>query len=72
MADTKLSRIGKLPVALPAGVTVNYANGLLTVKGPKGALTQEIKGDINVKVEGAEALVEKTAESAGIDAKHGL
>ena len=53
MADTKLSRIGKLPVALPAGVTVNYANGLLTVKGPKGALTQEIKGDINVKVEGA-------------------
>ena len=72
MADTKLSRIGKLPVALPAGVTVNYANGLLTVKGPKGTLTQEIKGDINVKVEGAEALVEKTAESAGIDAKHGL
>ena len=72
MSTAKLSRIGKLPVAVPAGVTVSFANGLLTVKGPKGTLTQEIKGNINVKLEGAEALVEKTAESAGIDAKHGL
>ena len=46
-----MSRIGKLPVALPAGVTVTFENGLLTVKGSKGTLTQEIVGDINIKVE---------------------
>ena len=67
-----MSRIGKLPVALPAGVTVTFENGLLTVKGSKGTLTQEIVGDINIKVEGAEAIVEKTSEAVGTDAKHGL
>ena len=67
-----MSRIGKLPVALPAGVTVTFENGLLTVKGTKGTLTQQIVGDINVKVEGAEAIVEKTSEAVGTDAKHGL
>lgn len=67
-----MSRIGKLPVALPTGVTVTFENGLLTVKGTKGTLTQQIVGDINVKVEGAEAIVEKTSEAVGTDAKHGL
>ena len=67
-----MSRIGKLPVALPAGVTVTFENGLLTVKGSKGTLTQEIVGDINIKVEGAEVIVEKTSEAVGTDAKHGL
>lgn len=67
-----MSRIGKLPVAIPAGVTVTFENGLLTVKGAKGTLTQQIAGDIDVKVEGAEAHVVKTAESDGVDAKHGL
>ena len=67
-----MSRIGKLPVALPAGVSVTFENGLLTVKGSKGTLTQQIVGDINIKVEGAEAIVEKTSDAAGTDAKHGL
>lgn len=67
-----MSRIGKLPVKLPAGVTVTFDKGLLTVKGGKGTLTQEIVGDINIKVEGGEAVVEKTADSVGTDAKHGL
>lgn len=67
-----MSRIGKLPVALPAGVTVTFENGLLTVKGAKGTLTQQIVGDINVKVEGAEAIVEKTSDTVGTNAKHGL
>ncbi|MDE5722141.1 MAG: 50S ribosomal protein L6 [Clostridia bacterium] len=67
-----LSRIGKLPVAVPAGVTVTFENGLLTVKGPKGTLSQKIVGDIDIKVEGAEAHVVKTAESDGVNAKHGL
>ncbi len=67
-----MSRIGKMPVALPAGVTVSFENGLLTVKGSKGTLTQKIVGDIDIKVEGAQAHVLKTAESDGVDAKHGL
>ncbi|MDE6598157.1 MAG: 50S ribosomal protein L6 [Clostridia bacterium] len=67
-----MSRIGKLPVAIPAGVTVTYENGLVTVKGAKGTLTQQITGDIDIKVEGAEAHVVKTGESADANAKHGL
>jgi large subunit ribosomal protein L6 len=67
-----MSRIGKLPVAIPAGVTVTFDNGVLTVKGAKGTLTQEIEGDIDIKVEGAEALVVKKSDSTELDAKHGL
>ena len=67
-----MSRIGKLPVALPAGVTVTFENGLLTVKGGKGTLTQTVVGDINIKVEGTEAIVEKTSQTPDANAKHGL
>ena len=67
-----MSRIGKLPVTLPAGVTVEFKDGVVTVKGGKGTLTQKVVGDINIKVEGAEAIVEKTSDAAGTDAKHGL
>ena len=67
-----MSRIGKLPVAVPAGVTITFENGLLTVKGAKGTLTQNVVGDIDIKVEGAEAHVIKTADKEGTDAKHGL
>ena len=67
-----MSRIGKLPVAIPAGVTITFENGLLTVKGAKGTLTQQVVGDIDVKIEGAEAHVVKTADTAGTDAKPGL
>ena len=67
-----MSRIGKLPVAIPAGVTVTFENGVVTVKGSKGTLTQKIVGDIEIKVNGAEATVEKTSNAVGTDAKHGL
>jgi large subunit ribosomal protein L6 len=67
-----MSRIGKLPVAIPAGVTVSFADGVVTVKGAKGTLTQKIEGDIEVKVEGAEALVIKHGDSTELDDKHGL
>ena len=67
-----MSRIGKLPVAIPAGVTITFENGLLTVKGAKGTLTQKVVGDIDIKLEGAEAHVVKTGEGEGTDAKHGL
>ena len=67
-----MSRIGKLPVVIPAGVTVNFENGLLTVKGSKGTLTQKIVGEIDIKVEGAEAHVLTTGDGEGTNAKHGL
>ena len=58
-----MSRIGKLPVALPAGVTVSFENGVITVKGAKGTLTQKFAGDIDIKVEGSEALVVKKQDT---------
>ena len=67
-----MSRIGKMPVDIPAGVTVSFENGVITVKGGKGTLTQQVNGDIVVKVEGAQAVVEKGNDSPALDAKHGL
>ena len=67
-----MSRIGKLPVALPAGVSVDFKDGLLTVKGPKGTLTQTITGEIDIKTEGAEAHVLTTGTADDTNAKHGL
>ena len=67
-----MSRIGKLPVEIPAGVTVNFADGVVTVKGGKGTLSQKIEGDILIKVEGNHAVVEKGHDSPALDAKHGL
>ena len=67
-----MSRIGKLPVAIPAGVTVAFENGVMTVKGAKGTLTQQVVGGIDIKIEGAEAHVVKTGTAPGDEAKHGL
>ena len=67
-----MSRIGKMPVVIPAGVTVSFADGVVTVKGAKGTISQKIEGDIVVKVDGAHALVEKAHDSEELDAKHGL
>jgi large subunit ribosomal protein L6 len=46
-----MSRIGKLPINIPAGVTVSQNNGVVTVKGPKGELSQKVDSSIIVKVE---------------------
>ncbi|KPF56534.1 large subunit ribosomal protein L6 [Novosphingobium capsulatum] len=46
-----MSRIGKRPVAIPSGVTADIANGVLTVKGPKGTLTLSLVDEINYAVE---------------------
>ena len=45
-----MSRIGKLPISIPAGVTVNQANGVVTVKGPKGELSQHVDASIKVNI----------------------
>lgn len=48
-----MSRIGKLPINIPAGVTVTVENSVVTVKGPKGTLTQTIDPAISIEIEGA-------------------
>ena len=47
-----MSRLGKIPVTIPSGVTVTFEKGLLTVKGAKATLTREVKGDVEIKIEG--------------------
>ena len=58
-----MSKVGKLPVAIPAGVTINVADGLVSVKGPKGELKQAINGNIKVEVNNNE-LVLSTLDNA--------
>lgn len=68
-----MSRIGKLPINLPAGVsvTVNKDNSV-TVKGPKGELTQQIDADIKVSVEENTVVLERPSEQKRHKAMHGL
>ena len=58
-----MSRIGKKPVAIPAGVSADIANGVLTVKGPKGTLTLTLVDDISYAVEGETILVKPANDS---------
>jgi large subunit ribosomal protein L6 len=68
-----MSRIGKKPVALPNGVTISVdAHNIVTVKGPKGELTQKVDSDISVSVEGSELKVERPTEQKRHKALHGL
>ena len=53
-----MSRIGKLPISIPAGVTVSLNNGIVTVKGPKGELSQEINASINVTIQDSQVILE--------------
>ena len=66
-----MSRIGKNPIVVPAGVTVEVAEGIITVKGKKGQLTQEFS-DVTVTVEGDQVLVERSSDHKDHRAKHGL
>ena len=67
-----MSRIGKLPVAIPAGVTISVQGTVVTVKGPKGVLTQEIDPNITVTVEGAVCTVSRLDDEKQNRAFHGL
>ncbi len=66
-----MSRIGKNPVAIPQGVTVEVKDNVITVKGKLGELTQEYS-DVTVKVEDGQVLVERPSDSKDHTAKHGL
>ena len=67
-----MSRIGKSPIAIPAGVTVQVKDHTVTVKGPKGELTQTINPDIDVKVEDGHVLVTRPDDEREHRAMHGL
>jgi large subunit ribosomal protein L6 len=58
-----MSRIGKAPIAIPAGVTISVSDkNVVTVKGPKGELTQQVDSDITVKEEDGNILVTRPTE----------
>lgn len=67
-----MSRIGKLPIEIPAGVTVTLQNDVVTVKGPKGELSQYVDPLIKVEVEGAVCHVTRPNDEKESRAKHGL
>ncbi|HIZ10194.1 MAG TPA: 50S ribosomal protein L6 [Candidatus Borkfalkia avicola] len=67
-----MSRIGRMPVALPAGVTVEVKDGKMVVKGPKGTLEQDIDARIALSVENGHAVLTRANDSKELKAKHGL
>ena len=68
-----MSRIGRLPITVPAGVTVTVDDAnLVTVKGPKGTLTQQVNSAITVKQEGSVLTLERPTDSKPHKAMHGL
>lgn len=66
-----MSRIGKNPIAIPAGVEITVDNGVVTAKGPKGVLTQNFEL-VNVEVEKGNVVVSRSGESKDEKSKHGL
>lgn len=67
-----MSRIGKKPIAIPAGVEVKVDGNSVTVKGPKGTLTQEFNPNMEIKVEGNEVTVARPNDEKENRALHGL
>jgi large subunit ribosomal protein L6 len=67
-----MSRIGKLPIKTPAGVTVTVADNVVTVKGPKGELIQAINPDITVEVKDGEVTVSRPSDGKEHRSLHGL
>ena len=68
-----MSRIGRLPVAVPAGVTVEIAeNNVVTVKGPKGTLTREFAPEMEIKKEGETIVVTRPNDLKRMKSLHGL
>jgi large subunit ribosomal protein L6 len=68
-----MSRIGKKPINIPAGVTVDVsAHNVVTVKGPKGTLVRDVNPDIAVKVEGSSIVLDRPTESKRHKSLHGL
>ena len=70
---TGMSRIGRMPIAIPAGVTVDIAeNNKVTVKGPKGTLERVLPSEMEIKIEGAEVTVSRPNDLKKMKSLHGL
>ena len=67
-----MSRIGRSPIAVPAGVEVQVSDGQVTVKGPKGTLARPLPGEITVRQEETTLLVERPNDERNNRALHGL
>jgi len=67
-----MSRVGKIPVKIPGGVKVSFANDLITVEGPKGKLTQKYNTNILFEDKGSEIVVSRPNEEKKNKAFHGL
>lgn len=67
-----MSRIGKKPITVPAGVDVKIDGATVTVKGPKGTLTNTFNADMIIKLEGTEIIVDRPSENKNHKSLHGL
>ena len=67
-----MSRVGKRPVPIPDGVTVNLADGVVQVKGPKGTLSERIPPQIEVVIEGGQVTLKRPDDRKQSRALHGL
>ena len=67
-----MSRVGKLPIQIPGGVQVSVNGTEVSVKGPKGSLTQKIDDGINVNIEGSEIVLTRATDQKRHRAMHGL
>ena len=67
-----MSRIGKKPVSIPKGVTITVKDSVVTVKGPKGELSQQIDRDITIEITENELIVSRPTEQIRHRAMHGL
>ena len=68
-----MSRIGRMPIAVPAGVTVEIAeNNKVTVKGPKGTLERVLPAEMDIKMEGSEIIVSRPNDLKKMKSLHGL
>lgn len=67
-----MSRIGNKPVSIPKGVTVSVSGSVVTVKGPKGTLTQEMDRDIQIEITETEIILKRPTEQIRHRAMHGL
>ena len=67
-----MSRIGRMPIAVPAGVTAEIDGNKIKITGPKGTLTREIDPCITMKLENGEIVLTRSSEDKDVKAKHGL
>ena len=67
-----MSRIGRKPINIPAGVEAKFENGVITVKGPKGTLTQKVHPNMDVQIDGAVITVARPDDQKENRSLHGL